>query len=182
MDPDLTFILVLTVWFFLYGLALREILAGIAKNRLGEAYNEKRLAIRSFAFLVIGIIVVFIYEIINFLKLAFSSQLYLLDFILLFSSLFLILLREIQRHGNKNAQSIVYPVEVSEQVQEKQVRAIFFSLLITTVAWSMLRFFNIIPGSYLTSVFITPILTGMTVITFIFWLVFLAAVKPWRDR
>ncbi len=182
MNPDLTFILVLITWFFLYGLALFEVLSGIVKNRRGEAYNEKRLTVRSFIFLLIGAIVVIVYLVFSFFLVNQFYSTELLQGMVLFPLLFLLILRAIQRKGNKNAQSIVYPVEVSEQLQEKQVRVIFFSLLITTAFWSLLRFFNIIPGSYLTSLIITPILTGMTIITFIFWLVFLFAVKPWRNH
>ena len=182
MNPDLTFILVLITWFFLYGLALFEILSGIVKNRRGEAYNEKRLTVRSFIFLLIGAIVVMVYLFFSFLQVNQFYSTELLLGIILLQLLFLMILRAIQRKGNKNAQSVVYPVDVSEQVQEKQVRIIFFSFLITTAFWSLLRFFNIIQGSYFTSLIITPILTGMTVITFIFWLVFLVAVKPWRNH
>lgn len=182
MNPDLTLILVLITWFFLYSLALSEILSGIVKNRRGIAYDEKRLTIRSFIFLLIGAIVVMVYLFFSFFQVNQFYSTELLLVIILFQLLFLMVLRAIQRKGNKNAQSIVYPVNVSEQVQEKQVRIVFFSLLITTAFWSLLRFFNIIPGSYLTSLIITPILTGMTVITFIFWLVFLFAVKPWRNH
>jgi uncharacterized membrane protein len=182
MNPDLTFMLVLITWFFLYSLALLEILSGIVKNRRGIAYDEKRLTIRSFVFLLIGAIVVMVYLFFSFFQVNQFYSTELLLVIILFQLLFLMVLRAIQRKGNKNAQSIVYPVDVSEQVQEKQVRIVFFSLLITTVFWSLLRFFNIIPGSYFTYLIITPILTGMTVITFIFWLVFLFAVKPWRNH
>ena len=182
MNPDLTFILVLITWFFLYGLALFEVLSGIVKNRRGEAYNEKRLIVRSFVFLLIGAIVVLVYLFFSFLHVNHFYSTELLLGIILLQLLFLMILRAIQRKGNKNVQSIVYPVDVSEQVQEKQVRIIFFSLLITTAFWSLLRFFNIVQGSYFTSLIITPILTGMTVITFIFWLVFLVAVKPWRNH
>lgn len=182
MNPDLTLILVLITWFFLYSLALLVILSGIVKNRRGIAYDEKRLTIRSFIFLLIGAIVVMVYLFFSFFQVNRFYSTELLLVIILFQLLFLMVLRAIQRKGNKNAQSIVYPVNVSEQVQEKQVRIVFFSLLITTAFWSLLRFFNIIPGSYLTSLIITPILTGMTVITFIFWLVFLFAVKPWRNH
>jgi uncharacterized membrane protein len=182
MNPDLIFILVLITWFFLYGLALFEVLSGIVKNIRGDAYNEKRLTVRSFIFLLIGAIVVLVYIFFSFLQVNQFYSTELLLGIVLLQLLFLMILRAIQRKGNKNPQSVVYPVDVSEQVQEKQVRIIFFSLLITTAFWSLLRFFNIVQGSYFTSLIITPILTGMTVITFIFWLVFLVAVKPWRKH
>ena len=181
-NSELTFFLVLIAWFFFYCLALFEVLSGIVKNRRGDPYNEKRLTVRSSIFLFIGALVVMVYLAFSFFQVNQFYSTELLSGIILFQLLFLMVLRAIQRKGNKNAQSIVYPVDVREQVQEKQVRIIFFSLLITTAFWSLLRFFNIIQGSYFTSLIITPILTGMTVITFIFWLVFLFAVKSWRNH
>lgn len=182
MSPILAFILILIAWFVIYGLAVRELIIDIIKNKRGETYNEKGLVVRLALFIGGESLVITVYGVLSFYGFVPSSATFSMALVLFTSFFPLIALRIVQHRGFDNTNRVASSVEVSELIQEKQVRIIFFSFLLALVIWSLLRFYNLVPVSQLSFWYITPILSGMTVITFLFWLVFLMSSKPWKNR